>query len=100
MTKREELNSLIEGKQEQIVKIRSEITELYRESRLLSDEVCWFTEEIEHHPKHKYQRNENWLDGKLVGRVHWIMKVPVVDEGRELEIERSNIVRLNGEWLE
>ena len=100
MTKREELTALIEQKEEQIVQIRSEINEIYRQTILLSDDKQWFTEEVEHHPKAKYQRKEHWLDGKLVGRIHWKQNVKDSDTGDIYILDRSALVRVDGKWLD
>lgn len=79
--------------------LKRENIELAKQSFLLSDETQQFTEEIESHPKSKYQRKPNPLDGKLVGRIHWKESFKDKDTGKTIEIERSKIVRIDGEWV-
>jgi hypothetical protein len=99
MTKREEIESAIATKRLQITTLRAEIFELIRESILLSDDKQWFTEEVEYHPITKNQRLPSKLDGKLVGRRNWVDSIMDEDTGESLHIERSEIVRIDGEWL-
>jgi len=84
---------------DKIEALKRENIELAKQAILLSDEVQQFTEEIESHPKIKYQRKPNYLDGKLVGRIHW--KESFKDEytGDSIELKRSKIVRINGKWV-
>lgn len=84
---------------DKIEALKRENIELAKQSILLSDEVQQFTEEIESHPKSKYQRKPNYLDGKLVGRIHWKESFKDEDTGKSIEIERSQIVRIDGEWV-
>lgn len=71
---------------------------LYRKSLTISDDKQWFKEEVESHPKQKYQRKPHWLDGQLVGRIHWVEEFKDEDGGESVFIERNRIVRINGEW--
>ena len=73
--------------------------ELARQAILLSDEEQQFKEEIESHPKGKYQRIANWLDGKLIGRIHWVEEFKDEDGGPSTFINRSKIVRVDGRWV-
>jgi hypothetical protein len=95
--------SEIEQKQKEnfdkIEGLKREIIELTKQAMLLSDEVQQFSEEIESHPKVKYQRKPHYLDGKLVGRIHWKELFQDEDTGNPIEIQRSQIVRINGEWI-
>ncbi len=95
-------NEIEQKRKENLDKIevlKLENIELAREAILLSDEVQRFTEEIESHPKNKYQRKANYLDGKLVGRIHWKQFFKDEDTGNLVEVERSKIVRIDGEWV-
>ena len=95
-------NEIEQKRKENFVKIEAlkrENIELAKQAILLSDEVQQFTEEIEAHPKSKYQRKPNYLDGKLVGRIHWKESFKDEDTGKSIEIERSQIVRIDGEWV-
>ena len=84
---------------DKIEALKRDNIELAKQSILLSDEVQQFTEEIESHPKYKYQCKPNYLDGKLVGRIHWKESFKDEDTGKSIEIERSQIVRIDGEWI-
>lgn len=84
---------------DKIESLKRENIELSRQSMLLSDEKQQFTEEIESHPKLKYMRDANKLDGKLVGRIHFIDHFMDEDAGKEISVNRSQIVRIDGEWV-
>jgi hypothetical protein len=81
-----------------IEELRHENIELAKQDALLCDEKQWFTEEVESHPRRPYQRKPHCLDGKLVGRIHWKESVKDEDTGESFELERSEIVRVDGEW--
>lgn len=82
----------------QIDALKEENENLTKQWYLLSDETQQFKEEIESHPKRKYQRNPHYLDGKLVGRIYWKEYFKDDDTGDEIEIDRSMIVRIDGVW--
>ena len=84
---------------DKIEALKRENIELAKQAILLSDEVQQFTEEIESHPKRKYERKPNYLDGKLVGRIHWKESIKDEDTNELFEIKRSQIVRIDGEWI-
>jgi len=89
-------------KQEALDKIealKTENLELSKQACLLCDEEQWFTEEIESHPKQKWQRKSHELDGKLVGRIHWMEGFRDEDTGQVIQIERQKIVRVDGQWV-
>ncbi|AEL24338.1 hypothetical protein [Cyclobacterium marinum] len=96
---RAEIRAEIKAKNAKISELIHDIDNLQKQSYLLSDEEQWFTEEIEKHPKAPYQRKPNYLDGKLVGRINWNEKIKDEDTGDEITIHRSNILRINGEWI-
>jgi len=84
---------------DKIEELKKENIELYKQAMVISDEKQWFTEEIESHPKAKYQREPNYLDGKLVGRIHWNEDFKDEDTGKLITIERSQLVKVDGEWV-
>lgn len=93
--KRDTLHKKIYSKQEQIEKLKSEIVELNKQNFLLSDKQQQFVEENEEvlicgRPK-KYET-------KLIGRVNWKQKFEDGDGGFVM-IDRSLVVRVNGEWV-
>ena len=95
MRRRKTINDLIEKKEAKIKTLRKEILDLNRESALLSDKKQWFTEENEEilicgRPK-KYET-------RLMGRIHWNEDFFDEDDGTAITIERSALVRVNGEW--
>ena len=98
MTKREELEGCIKALRTIIDNAQKEIVDLRKETLLLSDEKQWFSEEIESHPRGKYQRKNGWLDGKLVGMIHWKEDFKDGDTGQIITIDRSRIVRIDGKW--
>lgn len=96
--RRNEIREEIAAKKKQIDGIIHEIIELQKESLLLCDEEQWFREKVEQHPRQKYQRKDYWLHNKLVGRVHWNEDFKDEDTGEVITIERSQVVRVEGEW--
>lgn len=86
---------MIDAKIEKIKQLKTEITELRKESILLSDKHQQFTEKEEEvlicgRPK-KYET-------KLIGRIHWKDDFVDEDTGDVITIDRTQIVRVNGEW--
>ncbi len=99
MTEREFIEKQIEQNELKIKQLEERNEQLYQNSLLLCDEKQRFEEKIESHPKVKWQRKPNWLDGKLVGRVYWNQNIEDDDTGEVVTIERSRIVRVDGEWI-
>ena len=99
MTKRERVNAEIEKNKEKIRDLNKQNLEIHKETLLLSDKKQWFTEEIESHPRAKWQRKDNELDGKLVGRIHWNQSFEDKGTGEIVTIERSRLVRVDGEFV-
>lgn len=94
--KRYRINKKIESKITSIAKLRAEILELRKADLLLSDKNQQFVEQeedclISGRPK-LYEK-------KLVGRVNWKEKFTDEDTGDSITIDRSRVVRINGEWL-
>ncbi len=96
MTKRERLEAKIESKKSQIEKLESEIIELTKETLLLSDEKQWFVEKEETRVISKRPKKEETL---LVGRIYWKEDFGDEDTGDVVTVERSEVVRENGEWV-
>lgn len=96
---RTEINQKITQNYNQINTLKNEIVELQKQAILLSDEEQQFTEEVEYHPKTKFQRKPNYLDGKLVGRIHWVENYKDESDGTLIPIKRTRVVRINGEWI-
>lgn len=82
-----------------IEELKRDNIELAKQAILLSDEKQQFIEKIESHPRAKYQRKDNYLDGKLVGRIHWKEDFKDEDTGEKITIDRSRLVRIDGEWV-
>jgi hypothetical protein len=96
---RGEINQAISFNIDRINELRKENVELSRQAMLLCDKEQWFTESVESHPKKPYQRQPNRLDGRLIGRIHWIQNFKDGSTGQLIPIERSQIVRIDGIWL-
>lgn len=94
-----EIENKIEDCSTKIKSLKLEIVALYYQSLLLSDDKQWFTEEIESHPKLKYQRKPYFLDGKSVGRIHWNENFKDEGTGKIITIERNKVVRINGDFI-
>jgi len=99
MTKREQILASIKSKEEQIYALQQEVMELEKENILLCDDKRWYKEEVEFHPKAKWQRKPNWLDGKLVGRIYWKQDFRDGDTDEVITIERSRMVRVEDQWF-
>lgn len=97
--KREEIKKLIDEKLTQIDLLQQEIIELKKQNLLISDDKQWFTEEIFFEEKKKFQRKENYLNGKLVGRIHWKESFQNEDSKEPFIIDRSLIVRIDNQWV-
>ena len=92
MTKREELEGCITALRTIIDNAQKEIVELKRETYLLSDEKQWFKEEVEEHGTKKKPKQY------LIGRIRWIGKIEDEDTHTFLSVNRSRVVRVDGEW--
>ena len=96
MRRRKTIKALVEKKEAKIKALDLEILELNREETLLSDKKQQFIEKEEEilicgRPK-KYKT-------MLMGRIHWKEDFIDEDSGDIITIERSMLVRKNGEWL-
>lgn len=92
MKTRNKLMKEIACKQDRIKLLQQEVKNLKQESLLLSDKNQWFTEKEEEagRGKKKYKR--------VVGRIHWNEDFINEDTHEVVSIERSLIVRVDGEW--
>jgi len=95
---RQEIEAKRQSNFQKIEELKRENIELTKQSLLLSDDVQRFEEKIESHPKLKWQRKPNFLDGKLVGRIFWNEDFFDGDTGEKITIERQQVVRVDGEW--
>ena len=99
MTKRERLEAKKQKNFDKIEELKRLNIELTKESLLLCDKVQWFTEKNEDREVSKRPKK---IETLLLGRIHW--KETFKDEDKpdgsgDVEIERSEIVRINGEWV-
>lgn len=96
MSKREQLESKIQENFDKIEELKKQNRELKKESFLLCDEKQWFTEDNEEVVVSKRPKK---IETMLIGKIHW--KEPFKDEstGDSIEVERSQVVRVNKEWI-
>lgn len=99
MTKRERLEAKKQKNFDKIEELKRLNIELTKESLLLCDKVQWFTEENEDREVSKRPKKAETF---LLGKIHW--KETFKDEDKpdgsgDVETERSQIVRINGEWV-
>ena len=77
-------------------KLISEYKELQRQDILCCDDKQWFTEVEEEIIK---KRRPKIVEKQLIGRKHWNEDFTDEGTGETVTIERSQVVRINGEWL-
>ena len=93
MRTRKDIRAEISAKIELIEQLEAEKKELILEDIQFSDEEQWYTEEEETHEVSKRPKKF------MVGRINW--KEEFKDEGNPnypTIIERTRVVRINGEW--
>lgn len=93
--RRSTIDKMVQAKIDKIKQLKTEIIELNREAVLLTDKKQQFTEKEEEvlicgRPK-KYET-------QLIGRIHWKDYFMDDDTGEKIWINRTQIVRVNGEW--
>ena len=93
---RKELEEVILSKENQISLLKKEILQLNRECLLLCDEEQRFEEKMETITIREGRRKIKVE--KLIGRVYWKEKFLDEGTGEEIVIERSQPVRVDGEW--
>lgn len=77
----------------QIEKLQKKHIQLNRKFMLLSDKEQQYKETEETIGRGKTKTT------KLIGRIHWVGKFKDQDTGKTIKIERSTVVRVNGEWI-
>ena len=96
MRNRNEIRNGISTINRQIEELEAKRELLILEDIQFSDDEQWYTEELETHEVSKRpKKSENFI----IGRIHW--KEPIMDEDKPnnpLIIERSRIVKVNGDW--
>ena len=90
---RKRISRKIKNRISKINKLRGEITELNKENMLFSDTKQWYTEEDVTVGRGKTKETF------LAGKINWIDGFTDEDTGDVMYINRSEIVRKNGEWL-
>ena len=96
MRTRKDIRADISAKIELIEQLEAEKKELILEDIQFSDEERWYTEEEETHEVSKKPKKSEKI---MVGRINW--KEEFKDEENPnypTIIERSRVVRINGEW--
>ena len=93
---RKQIEALIASKKQTIQQFKTDIIQLERQALLMSDEEQWFTEENEMVTE-KDGRKKNRVE-RLIGRVHWNENFKDESTGEVITIERSQIVRVDGNW--
>jgi len=89
---RNEIEAELIKKRKAIEYLQQEIIDLRRKAVLLSDETQWFTEKMETLGRGKKKRET------LVGRIHWNEGFKDEDSGEIITVQRTRIVRFDGEW--
>lgn len=79
-----------------IKKLNEKLIALRRESLLFSDRLQRYSEEDE---EHVVSRRPKVVETIRVGRIHWKESFKDESTGKVTVIERSRIVRENGEWV-
>lgn len=82
-------------KKSQIKRLNSEIQELKTEDLLHSDDAQWFSETEE---DVIVSRSPQQTEKQKVGRVNWNEIFMDEDTGKTVRVQRSRVVRVNGEW--
>ncbi len=93
MTKRQVIHAKIASNAKKIHALHQKNIELSKEELLLSDKQQWYTETTETHGKGKNKKEY------LIGRINWKEDFKDEDTGEVVTIERSQVVRQNGEWI-
>jgi hypothetical protein len=91
-TKRQKLANKAKSNLQKIEKLTADNRELLIKSYLLCDNKQQYKEDIEVHGKGKNKRSD------LVGRIYWTQLYEDQSTGEKYPIERSETVRINGEW--
>lgn len=91
---------VISNEQNRIVKeidiLKAQWLDLKHESLLLCDDEQWYTETEE---EYIVSKRPKVTEKQIVGRRHWVEGFKDEDTGETIMIERSEPVRINGEWI-
>ena len=96
MRNRNEIRNGISTINRQIEELEAKRELLILEDIQFSDDEQWYTEEEETHEVSKRPKKSETF---IIGRIHW--KESIMDEDKPnnpLIIERSRIVKVNGDW--
>lgn len=96
MRNRKQISNKVKKNLEKIKALEEQNIELLIESYLLSDKIQKYTEQEENilicgRPKK--------FETKTIGRIHWEEHFVDEETGNVISIERTQVVRVNGEWL-
>ncbi len=91
-TKRQKLSDLVKLNNEKIAALHSKNRDILIKSYLLCDDKKTYVEKEEERGKGKNKITQ------LTGRIKWIQVFEDADTGEKVPIERSEVVRINGEW--
>jgi vacuolar-type H+-ATPase subunit I/STV1 len=94
---RNQLVGEAKAKREQIEKLKEEIAEINKQYMLLSDAEQWFTEEEETRTERVSRKKVEITE--LIGRINWTERFKDDDSDDFIDIDRSQVVRINGEWV-
>lgn len=92
---RQDIRNDIQSKKDHIAQLEYELDLLRKENALFCDDEQWFTEEME---SIVVKRRPKVEEMHLIGKIHWKETFTDMDKGTPIEIERSRVVRVNGEW--
>lgn len=95
MRTRKDIRAEISAKIELIEQLEAEKKELILEELQFSDEERWYTEEEETHEVSKKPKKSETF---MVGRINWKEELKDESTKESIFIERSRVVRINGEW--
>lgn len=90
---RKQIRALYQKNRDKIIALHNQNEELEKEAYLLSDKEQWFTEEEEEWGKGKKKRTVK------AGRIHWNEDFKDEDTGNYITIERSRLVKEDGQWI-
>ena len=91
-TKRQKLADKAKSNLQKIEKLKADNRELLIKSYLLCDKRQQYKEEIEVKGKGKKKCSN------LIGRIHYMQLFEDKSTGDIFEVERSEVVKVNGEW--
>lgn len=93
-TDRIQISNLKKDAIEKIQKLQSRILELEKEDILFCDKNQWYKEGPETHGTGKRKLTRNY------GRIYWKEDFKDEDTGEIITLERSQIVKVDGEWVD